>query len=83
MNDSDTDAPNWSPVIVVLFVWFCLSLSLNLAGIFKADPSRLPIAFGLSVVAPPLVFLILYLLSQRVRSVSLGLDLRLLTAIQG
>ena len=66
----------------ILAIWFVLVLLLNIAGIFEARADQVPIAFGLSVVGPPILFGMLYLYSNRFRSLVLALDLKLLTAIQ-
>ena len=66
----------------VLVLWFGLSLTLNLMGVIDAEPGRPPLALLLSVVVPPLVFGAAYWSIPTVREVALGIDLRLLTAIQ-
>ncbi len=66
----------------ILAVWFALALLLNIVGIFEARADQAPIAFGLSVVGPPILFGVLYQYSDGFRSSVLALDLKLLTAIQ-
>jgi len=67
---------------LVVVAWAALVLVLNLLGMFASRPDRPPIALLISVIGPPLVFVAAYWFSAKVRTVSLGLDLRLLTAIQ-
>ena len=66
----------------IIAIWFVLALLLNIAGVFEARADQAPIALGLSVVGPPILFGALYLYSNGFRSLVLALDLKLLTAIQ-
>ena len=52
------------------------------AGLFQSPPSRPPLALLVAVAGPPLVFAVVYRASDLFRRFALGLDLRLLTAIQ-
>jgi hypothetical protein len=52
-------------------------------GAFQTTPDQPPLALLLSVVLPVAIFGITYMMSDGVRLYVLGLDLRLLTAIQG
>jgi hypothetical protein len=73
---------NTFPVWVVVIAWAALSLSLNLLGVFATPPDRPPFPLLISVIGPVILFGIAYSLSATVRTLSLGLDLRLLTAMQ-
>jgi hypothetical protein len=48
----------------------------------RRTPDKLPLTLLISVIGVPLVFLIAYAFSAKVRRLALGLDLRLLTAMQ-
>ncbi|HAT36293.1 MAG TPA: hypothetical protein DCS82_11290 [Rhodospirillaceae bacterium] len=67
---------------IILGLWFLLSLSLNFLGVFEARADAPPIAFGLSVIGPPILFGILYARWTAFRESALALDLKFLTAIQ-
>lgn len=73
---------NTLPVWLVVAAWAALSLILNAFGVFTSTPDKPPIALLVSVIGPPVLFGIAYALSPYVRTLSLSLDLRLLTAIQ-
>jgi hypothetical protein len=73
---------NTSPVWFVVGAWAALSLILNVLGVLANPPDKPPIALLLAVIGPPILFGIAYSLSARVRTLSLSLDLRLLTAMQ-
>jgi hypothetical protein len=63
--------------------WAALVVALNVAGVVATRPDQPPLPLLISVIAPPILFAIAYSVSAKVRSLSLGLDLILLTAIQG
>jgi hypothetical protein len=69
-------ATNTLPVWFVVAAWATLSVVLNVLGVLANQPDRPPIALLVSVIGPPILFVIAYSLSARVRSLSLGLDLR-------
>ena len=73
---------NTLPVWLVVAAWAALSFILNRLGIFINPPDKPPLALLVSVILPPILFLIGYALSSKVRTLSLNLDLRLLTAMQ-
>ena len=73
---------NTLPVWVVVIAWAALSLLLNVLGVFATDPDEPPVALLISVIGPVLVLVIAYSFSEKVRTLSLSLDLRLMTAIQ-
>ena len=73
---------NTLPVWVVVSAWAALSLLLNVLGVFATDPDEPPVALLISVIGPVLVLVIAYSFSEKVRTLSLSLDLRLMTAIQ-
>lgn len=66
----------------VVAAWATLSLILNILGVFATPPDKLPLPLLISVVGPPILFVIAYRFTAKVRTLSLSLDLRLLTAIQ-
>jgi len=70
-------------VVVVAVVWATLIIVLSARGVFATDPSKPPLPLLFSFIVPPILFLVSYALSTKVRQVSLALDLRLLTAMQG
>jgi hypothetical protein len=78
---SDTES-NTLPIWLVVIAWATLVLLLNLLGVFANRPDRPPLALLVSVIGPPLIFFLAFSFSAKVRTLSLGLDLRLLTAIQ-
>ena len=70
-------------VTVALTVWFLLVISLGALGAFVARPGTPPIAFGIAVGAPLLLFFAWLRLSPAFRDFLLALDLRLIAAMQG
>jgi hypothetical protein len=70
-------------VVVVVVVWATVIIVLSARGVFATDPSKPPLPLLFSFIGPPILFLVSYALSTKVRQVSLALDLRLLTAMQG
>ena len=74
--------PNTLPVWVVVIAWAALSLLLTVLGVFATDPDEPPVALLISVIGPVVVLVIAYSFSEKVRTLSLSLDLRLMTAIQ-
>lgn len=79
MTDTET---NCLPVWFVVIAWAALSLILNVLGVFVTHPDQPPLALLISVIGPPILFAIAYFFSAKVRTLSLSLDLRLLTAMQ-
>src|SRR5262245_41296747 len=79
MTDVET---NTLPVWFVVIAWAALSLILNVLGVFTAYPDQPPFALLVAIIGP-ILFLIAYAFSANVRTLSLRLDLRLLTAMQG
>jgi hypothetical protein len=75
--------PNTLPVWFVVMAWAALSLILNVLGVFTAHPDQPPFSLLTAIIGPPIVFLLAYAFSATVRTLSLRLDLRLLTAMQG
>jgi len=72
-----------APAIIVLAVWAVVMAALGSRGTFETTPDQRPLALLLAVALPIIIFGIAYLLSDGLRRYALGLDLRLLTAIQG
>jgi hypothetical protein len=62
--------------------WLLVIVLAGMAGVFEAGPSRPPLPLFAALVAPPVVFLLAYRISPALRDFVLGLDLRLLTAVQ-
>lgn len=79
---TNTRSKNMS-VILLVIVWAALIIILSARGVFATDPSKPPLPLLLSFIVPPVLFLVTYALSTKVKQVSLALDLRLLTAMQG
>jgi hypothetical protein len=71
------------PGIVVIALWAGVMVVLSGRGTFETTPDQAPLAVLLSVLLPAVIFGIAYMMSDGVRRYVLGLDLRLLTAIQG
>ena len=69
-------------VIVVLILWFTLVASLGAAGAFVGLPRTPPIAVGIGVGAPLLLFFAWLRLSPSFREFVLSLDLRLVASMQ-
>lgn len=74
---------NTLPVWFIVIAWAALSLILNALGVFTAHPNQPPFALLTAIIGPPILFLIAYASSANLRTRSLRLDLRLLTAMQG
>src|SRR5579863_2542789 len=69
-------------VSLALSAWFVLVLALGASGAFVGRPGTPPIAIGIGVGAPLLLFFTWLRLSQSFRDFVLKLDLRLIAAIQ-
>jgi hypothetical protein len=65
-----------------LGVWFLIVLVAGSRGVFVTPPSRPPLPVLLAILAPLLLFAMVYRWSPRFRAFALGLDLRTLTALQ-
>ena len=79
MTDTET---NTLPAWFVVVAWAALALILNVLGVFATHPDKPPLALLTSVIGPAILFVIAYFFSAKVRTLSLSLDLRLLTAMQ-
>jgi hypothetical protein len=71
-----------TPAIIVLLAWAAISAALSQRGLFTNPPDRPPVMLLFAVLAPPILFGLAYVGSVGFRRYVLGLDLRLLTAIQ-
>src|SRR5262245_59003763 len=72
-----------SPALaVIIAAWFLVVLGVGAAGVFEAPPTRPPLPLLAAVAAPLLLFAVAYRASSAFRGFVLGMDLRLLTAIQ-
>ena len=80
-DDGDTGT-NTLPVWFVVIAWAAFSLILNVLGVFATSSDKPPLPLLISVIGPPILFVIAYSFSAKVRTLSLSLDLRLLTAMQ-
>jgi hypothetical protein len=69
-------------LIAVLAAWLAIVVVAGRAEVFEAGPGKAPLPILAAVVLPPALFALLYKISARVRSFALGVDLRLLTAMQ-
>ena len=67
---------------LIVAAWASVALLLGDRGVFWNDPDEPPLALLIAVLGPVILFVVAYTISARVRTLSLGLDLRLLTAIQ-
>lgn len=63
-------------------VWLLAMVVSGTAGVLESGPGRPPLALLAAIVVPPAVFLLAYRVSTEFRRFVLGLDLRLLTAVQ-
>jgi hypothetical protein len=70
------------PISWLITAWFVLALTASGLDIFQNPPSTPPIALGLAVLVPVLIFLAWYGSSQDFRAFVLSLDLRILTMLQ-
>ncbi len=59
---------NTLPVWFVVTAWAALSLILNALGVFATHPDKPPLALLISVIGPPILFLIAYSFSPNVRT---------------
>ncbi len=70
-------------VLVILAVWFLVVLAAGSAGAFVSAPSQPPLPILLALAAPLFLFAVAYRALPSFRRWALGIDLRLLTALQG
>ena len=66
----------------LILVWFLVVLVAGSRGLFVAGPSQPPLPLLVAVVGPLAVFALVHAGSRRFRTFVLGLDLRVLTAVQ-
>ena len=71
-----------SGISLVLGLWFLLVMSLGALGAFTGRPGQPPLAIGLGVSAPLLMFFSWLRLSPSFREFMLSLDLRLVAGMQ-
>lgn len=69
-------------LILVGLIWLLVIVIAGEAGLFEAGPGRPPLPLAVAIVLPLAIFLVAYRLSETFRQFVLGLDLRLLTAVQ-
>lgn len=67
---------------LVIGAWLLGVVITGAAGLFEAGPSRPPLPLLVAVLLPPGVFGLAYAAVPRFRDYVLGLDLRMLTAVQ-
>ncbi|MGH9745334.1 MAG: hypothetical protein ACRD59_04405 [Candidatus Acidiferrales bacterium] len=69
--------------IGIIGAWFAIAMTASAAHVFKATGDAPPIALGLSVAVPLVIYWIWYRASAGFRSFVLSLDVRALTVLQG
>jgi hypothetical protein len=84
---SSIDRPHEHSGMVTLLaligaIWLLAIIVAGSAGVFEAGGGRPPLPLLAALVVPPGAFLIAYRVSTEFRRFTLGLDLRLLTAVQ-
>ncbi len=67
---------------ILIAVWFIFSLIASALHVFRTDPGRPPLPFGLAVLCPLLVFFLWFATSERFREFALALNPRILTIVQ-
>ncbi len=67
----------------LIAAWFVFALSAAALHLFQTSPTAPPLAFGLAVLTPVLVFLAWFRISPGFRQFVLSLDARVLTIVQG
>jgi hypothetical protein len=67
--------------LLVIGIWFTLSLALVLGGVFSPAEGAAGLAMPTAVVSPILLFGLAYTASSRVREWALGIDTRLLVLV--
>ncbi|HET7876006.1 MAG TPA: hypothetical protein VFN71_10855 [Methylomirabilota bacterium] len=67
----------------VVVAWFLIVLAAAAREAFLTDAAQPPLALLAAIAGPLVLFGLLYRLSARFRAFALGIDLRLLTAMQG
>ena len=70
-------------VWLAIALWFAAVLSAGTAGVFKVGPAEPPLPLLVALTTPVAVFALAYAGWTRFRDFALGLDLRVLTAMQG
>ena|SRR5277367_3844393 len=65
----------------LIAAWFVFALSASALHLFQTSPTAPPLAFGLSVLTPILVFLAWFRISPGFRAFVLGLNPRMLTLV--
>jgi hypothetical protein len=69
-------------IAAVLAAWFALVVLLGAHGVFAQPPGTPPLPIFIGFAVPIIIFFALYGFSRTFRAFVLGLDLRLVTAIQ-
>lgn len=82
-NNLSAIATNRTVVFGVLGLWLAIVAALTYAGVFTAGPDDIPLEIISAAGLPPMLFLLAYRISPRLRAFVAGLDLGVLTAIQG
>jgi hypothetical protein len=81
-HDSRSDRTLTSILASALGAWFLIVLVAGSRGVFVTPPSEPPLPVLAAILVPLALFAILYRWSTRFRAFVLGLDLRVLTAVQ-
>jgi len=63
-------------------IWLLAIVVAGAAEVFESGPGRPPLALLTAIVVPPALFILVYRVSTEFQRFVLGLDLRLLTAVQ-
>src|SRR5436309_12715882 len=63
-------------------IWLLAIVVTGAAEVFESGPGRQPLALLTAIVVPPALFILVYRVSTEFQRFVLGLDLRLLTAVQ-
>jgi len=69
-------------LILIGAIWLLAIVAAGAAGVFEAGRGRPPLRLLAALVVPPALFLLAYRISTEFRHFVLGIDLRLLTAVQ-
>ncbi len=71
-----------TPTVLVVVIWFGITLAAGAAGLFETPAGEPPVAIGVAAAVPPLVVIGMLAFSARFRDWVRGLDLGFLTLLQ-
>ena len=69
-------------VTAIVILWFASVVGAHYAGLLRSPAGNLPIAFGLAVGAPVLIFFAAYRAVPRFRAAVLGVDIGFVTTLR-